>query len=268
MLQDLLNDPTLRGAALRGLAAYDDPATPKRILQRYSSLTDEEKADAVSTLASRATYALALLEAIEAGNVARDDLSPLIARQLIGLNDSSVREKLEKTWGAIRPASESKGPLLAKFKSLLTFEYLQGADLPHGRQLFQRHCAACHTLFGEGGRIAPELTGAQRTNLDYVLENLADPSAVVPRDYQVTLVQTSDGRLLSGIIREETDQSLTVQTATEAVVLPKDEIEAREQTAQSMMPEGVLAALSEEEVRDLVAYLASPNQVPLPAAGE
>ena len=130
--------------------------------------------------------------------------------------------------------------------------------------MFAKTCAACHTLFDAGGKIGPELTGSQRRNLDYVLSNVLDPSAVLAKDYQMHLIQTGDGRVLSGIIKSEDDNAISVQTATELVVVPKSEIETRQETANSMMPDGLLPSLSADEVRDLVSYLASPSQVPLP----
>jgi putative heme-binding domain-containing protein len=138
-----------------------------------------------------------------------------------------------------------------------------GADLAHGRMVFNRTCVSCHKLFGEGGAIGPDLTGSQRNNLDYVLENLLDPSAVVGHDYKMTLVRTDSGRVITGIVRAETDESLTMQTPTESVIVPKDEIEQRELSPLSMMPEGMLEQFSSEDLRALVAYLASPEQVPL-----
>ena len=119
-------------------------------------------------------------------------------------------------------------------------------------------------MFGEGGQIGPELTGAQRTNLDYVLGKLVDPSAVVAQDYRVTILQTRDGRLITGIIKQENDQVVTIQTQNESIALPKSEIAERTKSPLSMMPEGLLAKLKNDEVRDLIAYLASPTQVPLP----
>src|SRR5207247_1726615 len=101
------------------------------------------------------------------------------------------------------------------------------------------------------------------TNIDYVLENVIDPSAVVAREYQVTVVETKAGRTLSGIVKTESDAALTLRTQNEVVVLPKLDIESRVQTKLSMMPEGAFEQLRIEEVRDLVGYLASPAQVPL-----
>jgi putative membrane-bound dehydrogenase-like protein len=263
LLQEQLADPVVRGPALRGLAAFADEKTPGLILGAFSTFTEEEKSDAVHTLASRPAYALALLDAVERGQVPRTDVSAFTARQMLGLKNKQVTERLEKVWGTIRPASKDKAALMEKYKKQLTPHVLKAANLSNGRLVYARNCAACHRLFDDGIPIGPDLTGSQRANLDYVLENLLDPSAVVPGDYQVTALLTKNGRLLTGIIKQETDKAVTVQTQNESVLVPKDEIETREKSAVSMMPEGLLDKLTTEEVRDLIAYLAGPNQVPL-----
>jgi putative membrane-bound dehydrogenase-like protein len=264
LLQGLLADPTLRGPALRGLAAYNDQATPKVILARYASFTDEEKADAVQTLASRPAYALALLDAVEAGQVPRRDLSAFTVRQMLGHKHTGLTGRLNKVWGALRPASAEKAALVAKYKAKLTPDAVQAADRSHGRQVFARSCGACHRLFDDGGTTAPDLTGAQRDNLDYVLENLIDPNGVVYGEYQVTLVETKDGRIVHGVVKQETDKTVTLQSQNDSVVLLKDEIATRTKSQLSLMPEGLLTNLKDDEIRDLIAYLASPRQVPLP----
>jgi putative heme-binding domain-containing protein len=267
ILQKLVSDRMMRGAAIRALAAYDDERTPRIILGQYAELADQEKGDAVGALASRPAYAVALLDAVERGLVPRRDLSAFTARQLAGLKDKQVADKLAKVWGTLRPASEEKAALMARYKALLTPDYLRSADRVHGRQVFAQTCASCHRLFGEGGDVGPELTGAQRHRLDYVLENMIDPSAIVATDYQVTILEIKDGRVLTAIIRQETPKTLTVQTQNERIVLLKDDIESRTQSPLSIMPEGLLSKLKDDEVRDLVAYLDSATQVPLPARG-
>ncbi len=264
LLHDLLTDRALRSHAIKGLAAFDDPKTPPALLERYAKLTDEEKADAVHTLASRPAYALALLDAVDRKQVPRADISPFTARQIQALNHKEASAKLEKVWGTIRPAAQDKSKLMAKYKSALKPEVQMQADLRNGRLLYNKHCANCHRLFGEGSPIGPDLTGSQRMNLDYLLENMLDPSAVVPRDYQVWVVATTGGRTITGIIKEDSERALTLQTQNELIVLPKDEVESRTLSNVSMMPEGQLDPLTIEEVRDLVGYLKSPEQVPLP----
>jgi putative heme-binding domain-containing protein len=263
-LHSVLSDPAVRGAAVRALAAYPDPQTPTKVLAAYPQFTLAEKADAVLTLVSRPTFAAALLDAVEKGTIPRSDVSLVAARQVLALNDKGLTERLGKVWGTIRPAARDRAALVQKWKRALPGEVLRKADRSNGRALFVQHCASCHKLFGEGGDVGPDLTGSQRASLDYVLENVLDPSAVVPREFQITHFTLADGRVVSGIVLRETPDGLSVRTANDTVTVPKADIEARKPTNQSIMPEGAFDKLTAEEVRDLIAYLTAPEQVPLP----
>lgn len=264
LLRKLIDDRAVRGTVLRGLASYSDRQTPHLILEHYASFSDAEKADAIATLASRPAYALALLDAMEIGHVPRRDLSAFAVRQLLAFKDKELSERLTKVWGSIRPPSAEKSALLAKYKAMVPADALKKADRKNGRLLFSRTCASCHTLFGEGAKIGPDLTGSQRTNPEYLLIKLIDPSAVVARDYQMTVLTLKTGRVISGLIKEENDKTLTLQTQNEAVRLDKNDIEDRQRSPQSMMPDGLLAMLSPAEVRDLIAYVSGAGHVPLP----
>jgi putative heme-binding domain-containing protein len=119
-------------------------------------------------------------------------------------------------------------------------------------------------LFDDGARIGPELTGSQRTNVEYILAKVIDPNAVVARDYQLTLIHTKSGRTITGIIKEETEKIVVLQTPNEQIRVAKDDIEDQMRVPQSMMPEGLLTERSDVDVLDLLAYLAGSGQVPLP----
>ncbi len=264
LLQDLVTDSNLRGAAIRGLAAHDDARTPALLLRHYNELTESEKADAVATLASRPAFALALLDAVEKREVPRKDLSAFVIRQMLALKDRRVAERVTQVWGSVRPTAGDKTALMSRYLSVVPPDALKKADRAHGRLIFTKTCATCHTLFGEGGKIGPDLTGSQRHNAEYVLTKVLDPSATVAKDYQVTIFTTNKGRTLSGIVKEETDKTVAVQTQNELVRLEKKDIADRQPSTLSMMPEGLLATMSDLEIRDLFAYLAGADQPPLP----
>ncbi len=254
----------MRGPAVRALASYDHPKTPKAVLEAYDSFPESVKRDALKTLTSRPSYAMALLGAIEAGEVPRDHLSAVVVRRMANLDSEKVRSRLEAVWGKVRTPSEAKQARIKKYKKLLTEEALKKADPSKGRVLFEKTCGGCHTLFGKGGNIGPTLTGANRGSVDYLLRNIVDPSAVVGRDYQLSIFQTKDGRVVSGTVVSETEDAVTVRTTNDRVVLAKEKIKKKQRLEQSLMPEGLLQNMSQEEVRDLFAYLQSPKQVPLP----
>jgi putative heme-binding domain-containing protein len=236
------------------------------LTKKYAGLTADEKRDAIQTLASRGAYAMALLDAVGARIIPRQDIDSYTIRQLQNLQGPELAARLKAVWGEVRAASADKAKLMAKYKAELKPPVLKKANLANGRALFNKACASCHRLFGEGGDIGPDLTGAQRTNLDYILENVLDPSAIVAKEYQMTIVTTTAGRTLTGIIKSENSAAITLQLPNEVVTLPKTEIESRTPTKTSMMPEGAFEQWRIEDVRDFVGYLASPVQVP--AAGK
>jgi putative membrane-bound dehydrogenase-like protein len=261
----LLDDPELRAPAIRSLAVYHDPATAQAILDRYPKLTPSERDVAIATLASRPAWALTLLDAIRQGIVPRRDVTTTTARQILAFQAPGLAAALEQAWGSLRPTAAGKSSLIAKYKAILASADLPAPDADHGRAVFGRLCASCHRLFDQGGDVGPDLTGADRFNADYILENVLDPSASVGKDHTLTTVGTKDGRLVAGILREQTPSALVIQTATERITLPRDDVEEIKSSNISMMPEGQLEPLSPEEVRDLFAYLAATQ--PVAAAG-
>lgn len=267
-LQTLLADPAIRGAALRGLAAYDDARTPTVVLEVYPALSQVEKRDALATLASRVEYAQALLAGVERKTVASADLSADLVRQLHNLKNADLDSKIAAVWGTVRETAADKAELITEYKKMLTRKAKQKPDVLLGRAVFAKTCQQCHMLFGTGAKVGPELTGSNRTDRDYVLSNVLDSSAVVAKEYQATVIATGDGRVLTGLIRAEDKDAVTLVTANETVIIPKGEIDQRELSTKSMMPDDLWKPLSEHEVRSLVMYLASPEQVPMLATEE
>jgi len=263
LLGDLLADAVLRGPAIRALGALDSPQVAPLLLKHYSEFTDAEKADAVAALASRPAYARALLDAMEQEKVPRRDLSAFTARQILALNDKALTEQLTKVWGAVRKPQD-RAAQMYRYLAVVPPGALKKADRVHGRQVFAKTCATCHTLFGEGAKIGPDLTGSQRVNPEYVLNKLLDPNAVVAQDYQVTVITTKAGRTLTGLVAQEDAKTLVLQTQNEQIRVVKSDIDERKKSPVSMMPEGLLTPLSDVEVRDLIAYLAGAEQVALP----
>ena len=261
LLFELLDDAEVRGSALRGLAEYDHAGTPSEVLGRYSTFDPLAKQDALQTLASRPNWAKDLLGAIDATKVPRKDLSAYTARQIERLGDANVVAELRRVWGELRSTSDEKARRVANLKRRLSRGTLADADSAAGRRVFDKVCASCHRLFDAGAEIGPELTGAQRSNLDYVLENLIDPGASVAKDFQMQVVTTTGGRVITGIAIDERSTSLTLQTVNERIVVPSAEIASREGSTDSLMPEGLIETLSFTDLRDLVAYLASPRQI-------
>jgi putative membrane-bound dehydrogenase-like protein len=263
VLQKLIADPVLQAEVIAALAAVPDADTPAAIIAGYEPLSPAGRQAAIATLVSRPAWAVVLLDAIAEGRVARGDLSAFTVGRLAEAGDEKVREKVAAIWGAVRATPASRDAEFAKWRQALGPAAMKEADLANGRVTFAKTCGGCHQLHGEGGRIGPDLTGSNRSDLEYLLANLLDPSGIVGRDYQTTIVVTDDGRSIVGMVVEETPTSVTLQTPTERVVVPLDDIETRVLSLQSLMPENQLSQLSPETARDLIAYLRHPTQVPL-----
>jgi putative membrane-bound dehydrogenase-like protein len=265
-LQKLLRDRDLAVSAINGLAAFSHAETPKLLVIRYGGFRNPAKREAINTLVSRATYAKVLLDSIADKKLTRDAVSAFQIRQVQSFRNDALSKQVAAIWPELKEQAAAKSKRIADLKKSLTNETLEKADRSAGRLLFSKSCANCHTLFGEGKKVAPDLTGAQRSNLSYLLENIVDPSATVSKNFKMSIVEQIDGRIFNGVIVERTPKTYTIQTADKKIVFPKSSVEMITESELSMMPENLLNVLNDEQVRDLIAYLMSPAQVPLPKA--
>ena len=252
----------LRRASLRGLSSYDDPRVAPFVVEVYASLGSEEKHEVLATLLARPASAKALLAALDAKTIPLGDLAAPQVRQLKGFKDAQIVDWL-RAHPALTIAVSNKQGEIARLKAALSPETIRAGDASHGRVLFSQSCALCHKLFDAGADIGPEITGANRTDVDYLLGNILDPNALIGKDYQSTTVETTDGRILVGMVRSEDANAITLKTLAGSIVVPRGDVSKIEVSEISMMPEGLVSALTPEQVRDLFAYLASPRQVPV-----
>ncbi|MEO7600052.1 MAG: PVC-type heme-binding CxxCH protein [Opitutus sp.] len=265
LYQKLLVEPDLRLDALRGLAMYDVASTSDAIIEAYPTFNAEEKRAALSLLAGRGSYARALLAAVKGGTIPARDIDAPTARQLRLLKNPEIDRLVNDAVGVMHESAEATSQEIAHWKALLTPEKLAAANPSKGRATFAKTCATCHALYGEGGHIGPELTGSNRADLDYLLVNVIDPNAVIGKDYLLTTIETKDGRTAAGIVQRQTASAVTLINQAETVTFSRDSIKTLQQLEISLMPPGLLQGMSETDAADLVAYLRTPTQVPLPA---
>jgi putative heme-binding domain-containing protein len=256
----LLLDQPLRTEAIRAYSAFDFKPAPRVLLARYSKLAPEERRVVVETLASRKPYARALVKAIGSGKVSKEDIPAYVARNLHAM----LGDSFEKVYGKVQAVSADKDKLIAKYKSMVLVSDMSKADASKGRSIYQRTCVACHVMYGEGGKIGPELTGSNRSDLDYFLLNVLAPSYDVPEGYRMVIITSKDGQVSVGNVIEENANKVVLNMVGQQSVIAKSDVKTRVTSKISMMPEGLLLTLKDPEVLDLIKYLRTEKQVPLP----
>ncbi len=273
LVLSLIEDTALLSEVLPRLAAVDDPRVAPRLIAAMSQWASAEQAAAAHALASRVGTAQQMLAAMAAKKVPTIllDSAPL-RRQLNELRDENITRSLGVLWGRSAAVSASSAEQIAAWKKKLTPDALASADLSNGRAVYRTTCYACHTLFGDGQLLGPDITGSNRADLDYLLSNLIEPSAELGQQYMLNVARLADGRVVSGMISEQNEQTLTFRNGAFSETVRRSDLAKRPdgtlditQLPTSLMPAGQLDGLSENDARDLVAYLASPVQQPLPA---
>jgi len=255
----------LCATAVKGLVGFDDAAVGQFLVKNYrraSSSTD--KAAVINALVTRPAWAGFLLDVVEKGSIPRAAVNSFHARQILAMNDMALSKRVADVWGEIRQSDEVTQKKITTLENALTKEVRVKADKPKGRVIFQNLCASCHRLYGEGGKMGPDLTGSGRSDLGYLLENIIAPNSVVPTEYQMSILTLKDGRTLTGVVSASGKRTVTLRTLNDEVTLQKNAILETKRVTDSMMPPGLVDGLSADEVRDLIGYLMHPKQVELP----
>jgi putative heme-binding domain-containing protein len=251
----LLDEAAFRSAAISLLSRFDTPEVSGALLQRFRLFQPAERTAALEVLTARPTYALALLDAVAAGQMARDQLTAFHITRLLNLKNAEVDKRVSAAWGRIHQTPAERNKQITKLEKIFNEAPLWAYSANAGQQHFQKLCAQCHRLGNEGVRLGPELTGAGQHGVRYFLENIIDPDAVIGTDFQATTLETKDGEALTGLLVGETGSAFTLRTTTGEAVVPKANVKQRTTAEKSLMPEGLLETLSEREQIELLKFL-------------
>jgi putative membrane-bound dehydrogenase-like protein len=251
----------LRSAALGSLQSYNSAEIGSEVVAVYRELPEEVRAVAQSLLASRGAWAKLLVAAIESKQIEPASIHESTVRRLMLSDAPEVREACKRHWGNLATASNEA--LRAEVEKLLQV-VSQGSGNPYaGKKLYAQSCGKCHRLFTEGGQIGPDLTTYKRDDLRGILLNVVNPSAEIREGFENYLVQTTDGRTLNGFIAEQDAQVIVLRGVDgQSLSLPRDEIEDLRAVPVSLMPLGLLKNQSDQQIRDLLAYLRSTQPLP------
>lgn len=236
-------------AAIRALSSYSEAAVPSLLLKNYSALTPGVRGEVIQALLARTERIGMLLDAVEARRVGAADIPPARRTLLLEHANAAIKERASRL---LSGGSKPRSVALAEYQSALKLK----ADLARGEAVFQRDCQACHRLGDRGHNVGPNLLSIRNRPPDEVLANVLDPNREVAPSFQEYVVALDDGRILTGIITDETPTSVTLRRAEgiEETVL-RANIEEINGTGRSLMPEGFEKKIKPQEMADLLAYL-------------
>jgi putative heme-binding domain-containing protein len=246
----------VRLEALATLQTFNQAEVATGLLAGYPRASGRVRARICEVLLSRKGWAFQLLRAIDQGKIAATDISADQLRLVALHEDIHLNDLVRKHWGTIQAGTPEEK--LAEMRRLSNDLRAAAGDPAAGRAIFVKHCATCHRLAGEGNLVGPDLTHANRGDRDYLLVSIVDPSAIIRKEYLSYNVQTTDGRLLTGLIADQSAGSITLLGAkNERTVIPRQAIESMRESPVSLMPDNLLKDLKPQEVRDLFSYLHS-----------
>ena len=247
-------DDALKMAALTSLMRYDEPRVAEAITAAFPSLSIDAQAAALTALSSRASWSKVLLTAVASGKVDAAAIPLDTVRLMTFHQDQDVAERIAELWPDVQGASNAQ--MQAQLASATELLKDGSGDPYRGKQLYQKSCGKCHLLFGDGGRIGPDLTSYQRKDQSRLLVNIVNPSAEIREGFESYMVLTDDGRVLSGFLFDQ-DENVIVLRGVDGqnVTIPRDTIDELAPQKKSLMPEGLLNELDEQQIRDLFAFL-------------
>jgi len=243
----------LRKAALVALMSFDREDIGIAAAALLPRTQNEMRTATLALLASRAGWSRHLLQAVQSGRFAAADVPADVLERIRTHREPAVAEAVAKLFPPVAAGAVDWNQRIAAVEEILK----QGTGNPYaGEALYLQSCASCHKLFFKGGNLGPELTNYQRDNLGTMLPSIINPNAEIREGYEYNQVETKDGRSLSGFLVERDPQVIVLRGLEGAdITVPQSEIKEMRPMGRSLMPEGLLEQMSEQQLRDLFAYL-------------
>jgi putative heme-binding domain-containing protein len=246
----------LRNSALAALQSYGDASIGSTVIGLYSELPDSVRDVAQSLIASRKGWSELFLTTIDAGKIDPKTVSEPTVRRFLLHDSPQIAALCKKHFGELSGASPEE--LRVQIEKL-TGVIGQAKGNPYaGHQLYNQTCGKCHTLFGQGGKIGPDLTTYKRDDLRGMLLNVVNPSAEIREGFENFVARTNDGRTLTGLLADQDANVVVIRGADgQNISLARTDIEDLRASRTSLMPDGQLKAFTDQQIRDLFAYLRS-----------
>ncbi|GMW01344.1 MAG: hypothetical protein AMXMBFR84_24810 [Candidatus Hydrogenedentota bacterium] len=257
--------PELRNAALNALVRNPDPYSGDTLLAVYDASDEAFRSRLRDAFFSRPDWAQLFVRKVELGGIQASDVPLDQVRALARHENPDLQALVEKLWGRVQAGTPEEK--LAEMRRMNNELNLAQGDPAKGKKVFAEQCAKCHTFFGEGAQVGPELTQSNRMDREFLLASLVDPNLTIRKEYQQFIIDMNDGAMYNGLIAEQTPGNIAILNANgERVTLPMGDVTEIREAGISLMPEGLLAALTGDDVRNLFAYLQSPDPAAISVA--
>ena len=244
--------PAIRKAALSSIQRLNNSSIPSTLLAGWNSYAPSERLEITDFLLGREESKDLLVNAIKAGGIPANQVSPAHRQRIISGASKEAVQKLKKLLGAIDANREKV------IKGYANTGKLSG-DATKGKLLFKTHCSTCHKFKGEGNQVGPDLSAFSSKPINEWLIGILDPNRAVETTYAAYLFQQKDGSALTGVISSETTNAIIVGTASgQQSTLLRKNIEKIESLGKSIMPEGLETAVNQQALAHLLAYLRTP----------
>ncbi len=251
-LLDAKEPVELQRGALTALRSINDPDLGPVLMSRWRIVSPAVRFPLLELILERRTYHGALLSALETEQVQVGELNLDLEQRRRLLRGGSVEIRR-------RAAAFMGDEEYSNRKSIVT-EWM--AKLPpngnvvRGRALFEESCARCHVAGGVGQRVGPDLTGVTHRSVEDLLSNILDPNMAINPGFVAVGIETRDGESRQGLVGGETPEAITLlQAGGLRIVIPRKDIVHMTTSGQSLMPEGLEAGRTPEQIRDLIAFL-------------
>jgi putative membrane-bound dehydrogenase-like protein len=240
----------VQAVAVRVLAGYRQPEVPKVLLATYRQLAPSARGEAVEALLSRPEWHVALLDAIDAGTITPAEIPHVRRNVLVRSTNVVVKERAVTMF---RTLIESRQKVVEKYRDALP---KLAASRVKGEVVFRRECQACHRVNNIGTEIGPNLATIRHRAPEELVLHILDPNREVGPNFVAYAIETADGRVLTGLIVEDTGSSITLVRSTGArETILRSQIEGIAATGQSLMPPGLEDRITLQEMADLLAFL-------------
>ncbi|MDP5014166.1 MAG: c-type cytochrome, partial [Opitutales bacterium] len=239
--------PDLAAAALKAVVAYPKEEVSASLLAAWSRYTPARRDAVLGALLGVPFHVKGVLAAVEAKRLPASAFTGVRRRQVLAAKDPAVKALAERLLTvSARPEA------LAEASKALALKPVPA----EGRTVFNAVCASCHRLDREGHAVGPDLFDIRRQTKENILFHIVNPEAEIAPAFTAYLAEAKDGRILSGILIGDTSTSISLRgpLGIETSLLRAD-LAKLEALPGSLMPTGLEAGLSKQQLADLLGYL-------------